>query len=339
MTRDTEDPGNDAFGAGEIVLNVPEAAGGIRLDRFLADGLSGLSRNRLQAMIKEGRIRTESGMTVYDASARVKPGDRYAVALPEPVPALPEPQEIPLTVVYEDDHLIVVDKPAGMVVHPAPGNRDGTLVNALLHHCGKSLQGIGGVLRPGIIHRIDKDTSGLLVAAKSARAHAGLAALFADRAIDRLYAAVVVGVPEPMRGTVDRNIGRHPTNRVRFAAVGGDRGKPAITHYRVLGQSDLSVARIECRIETGRTHQIRVHMASLGHPLVGDPLYGRTRRTRRAVPSTQKRQAINAFPRQALHARTLGFVHPVTGKTLHFEAPLPADLSGLLTALALDHQA
>lgn len=335
MTQESEDLDDTAPEDGETALRVPEEAAGLRLDRFLADALTDLSRSRIQALIKEGCVRSESGGTVSDASARVKPGACYSVALPDPVPALPEPQDIALSVVYEDAHLIVVDKPAGMVVHPAPGNRDGTLVNALLHHCGESLQGIGGVLRPGIVHRIDKDTSGLLVAAKSDRAHAGLAALFADHAVDRVYEAAVIGVPEPVRGTIDRSIGRHPTDRIRFTVVEDGRGKPAVTHYRVLAQSDLAVARVECRLETGRTHQIRVHMASLGHPLIGDPLYGRASRTRRAALGVAVRQTIDAFPRQALHARTLGFVHPITEEKLHFEAALPADFSRLLDALSL----
>ncbi|MEC9265903.1 MAG: RluA family pseudouridine synthase [Pseudomonadota bacterium] len=325
-----------ADGANDTVaLTVPDEAEGTRLDRYLADALPDLSRSRVQALLKDGYVRSESGATVSDASARVKRGAGYTVTVPAPEAALPEPQAIPLSILHEDAHLIVVDKPAGMVVHPAPGNRDGTLVNALLHHCGDSLMGIGGVLRPGIVHRIDKDTSGLLVAAKSDKAHAGLAALFAEHAIERLYRAIVIGVPEPVQGTIDQNIGRHPTDRIRFATVSEFSGKTAVTHYRLLAQSDMAVAEIECRLETGRTHQIRVHMASTGHPLIGDPLYGRSTRTRRAALSKEKRMAADAFPRQALHAATLAFRHPVTGQDLSFASEPPDDYLKLRMDLGL----
>ncbi|NMM43139.1 RluA family pseudouridine synthase [Rhodospirillaceae bacterium KN72] len=308
---------------------------GKRLDRFLADRIDTLSRSRIQALLKDGHVRTAEGRTVSEASGRVKQGTVYLVDLPPPEPALPEAQDIPLSVVYEDAHLIVVDKPAGMVVHPAPGNRDGTLVNALLHHCGGSLQGIGGVLRPGIVHRIDKDTSGLLVAAKTDKAHAGLSELFHEHDIDRRYLAVVIGVPDPVRGTIDENIGRHPTDRIRFTVVGPHSGKHAVTHYTTLSQTDMSVALIECRLETGRTHQIRVHMSHIGHPLVGDPLYGKASRTRRAALTKPFREAVDAFPRQALHAGVLGFRHPVTGQDLHFVSPPPPDFDGLMSQLGL----
>lgn len=318
-----------------VRLTVSEDGAGKRLDKFLADGLTDLSRSRVQALLRDGYIRTESGGTLSDASARVKSGDTFDITIPAPEPALPEPEDIPLHVVFEDPHLIVINKPAGMVVHPAPGNRSGTLVNALLHHCGDSLQGIGGVLRPGIVHRIDKDTSGLLVAAKSDAAHAGLAALFAAHDIERRYRALVIGIPEPVQGTIDENIGRHPSDRIRFTTVGEFSGKRAVTHYRLLSQSDMAVSEIECELETGRTHQIRVHMASIGHPLIGDPLYGRTTRSRRSALTKEKRMAADAFKRQALHAQSLGFVHPISGEEHRFEAPAPQDYSDLKSALGL----
>lgn len=314
---------------------VSEEDAGTRLDRYLADCLPDLSRSRVQALMRADCVSLGSGRVVTDASARVKMGERYRVLVPAPEAAVPEAQNIPLDVIFEDEHLIVINKPAGMVVHPAPGNWDGTLVNALLYHCGESLQGIGGVLRPGIVHRIDKDTSGLLVAAKSDKTHAGLAALFAAHDIDRRYRALVIGVPDTLRGTIDQNIGRHPNDRVRFAPVGPHSGKTAITHYRVLGQADLSVCLVECTLETGRTHQIRVHMTAMGHPLIGDRLYSKTSRTRRAALTKERREAVDAFPRQALHAQSLGFVHPITGKDLLFEASPPEDFATLQGALGI----
>jgi 23S rRNA pseudouridine1911/1915/1917 synthase len=328
--------GSESDSGGSLVdLVVSEQEAGARLDRYLADSLPDLSRSRVQALLRADCVRMGSGRIVTDASGRVKMGERYSVAVPPPEAAVPEAQNIPLDVVFEDQHLIVVNKPAGMVVHPAPGNWDGTLVNALLHHCGESLQGIGGVLRPGIVHRIDKDTSGLLVAAKSDKTHAGLAALFAAHDIDRRYRALVIGVPDTLRGTIDQNIGRHPTDRVRFAPVGPHSGKTAITHYRVLGQADLSVCLVECTLETGRTHQIRVHMTAMGHPLIGDRLYNKTTRTRRAALTRERREAIDAFPRQALHAQSLGFAHPITGQDLLFEAAPPKDFTELQGVLGI----
>lgn len=334
LDDETAEPLNESEGE-TVRLTVTEDGAGKRLDKFLADGLTDLSRSRVQALLRDGCIRSESGGTLSDASARVKPGEVFEVAIPAPEPALPEPEDIPLSVVFEDEHLIVIDKPAGMVVHPAPGNRSGTLVNALLHHCGDSLQGIGGVLRPGIVHRIDKDTSGLLVVAKSDPAHAGLAELFAAHDIERRYRALVIGIPEPIQGTIDENIGRHPNDRIRFTTVGEFSGKSAITHYRLLSQSDLAVSEIECQLETGRTHQIRVHMASIGNPLIGDPLYGRSTRSRRSALTKEKRLAVDAFPRQALHARSLGFIHPITGESLSFDTAPPQDYQDLKAALSL----
>lgn len=279
---------------------------------------------RLKGLIEAGQA-TIDGATINDASARVKPGQAITLDVPPNAPAKPQAQEIPLTIVYEDVDLIVIDKPAGLVVHPAPGNPDNTLVNALLAHCRGALSGIGGVERPGIVHRIDKDTSGLLVVAKSEVAHHGLSGLFSRHDIDRGYKAVVWGNPKGKEGTVEAPIGRARFDRKKMAVVA--EGKPAITHWTVearFGTPPIA-ALIDCRLETGRTHQIRVHMASLGHGLVGDKTYGR-------APKGPPSMAA-AFPRQALHAWLLGFRHPVTGKSLRFESNLPRDLNELLDSL------
>jgi 23S rRNA pseudouridine1911/1915/1917 synthase len=301
-------------------------ASGWRLDRALAAAVPTLSRERLKALISSGRVSGPAGL-VRDPAAKALAGP-YAVTIPEPTPAHNEAQDIALEIVFEDDHLLVVDKPAGMVVHPAAGNFDGTLVNALLHHCAGRLSGIGGVARPGIVHRIDKDTSGLLVVAKTDRAHEGLAAQFARHSIDRRYLALVAGLPSPLEASVDAPLARSSANRQKMAIVEGDRGKRAVTHYRVLRRLRES-ALVECRLETGRTHQVRVHMTSLGNPLLGDPVYGRT-------PSALREllKRLN-FERQALHAAELGFIHPVTGETLSFKSAVPSDMQELLSALAL----
>ncbi len=308
--------------------------GGERLDRFLARALEGdgLSRSRLKALIDDGHV-VASGATISDPSHRIKPGQTYVLTVPEAVAAEPEGQAMDLTVVYEDAHLIVVDKPAGLVVHPAAGNLDRTLVNALIAHCGTSLSGIGGVKRPGIVHRIDKDTSGLLVAAKHDAAHTGLSALFAAHDIERVYAALVWGLPSPMEGEVDAAIGRDPTNRKRMAVVRHG-GKSALTYYRVVRAFGLAAARVDAELATGRTHQIRVHLTHIGHPLIGDPVYGRASRARKAALSAPAQAQVAAFSRQALHARVLGFVHPITGKKLRFESELPSDMKDLETVLA-----
>jgi 23S rRNA pseudouridine1911/1915/1917 synthase len=261
---------------------------------------------------------------VRDPSRKSRLGETFHVAVPAPAPAHNEAQDIPLTIAFEDEHLIVVDKPAGLVVHPAAGNLDGTLVNALLHHCGGSLSGIGGVARPGIVHRIDKDTSGLMVAAKTDRAHEGLAKQFADHSIDRRYLAVTGGRPMPAAGKVDAPLARSPSNRKKVAIVAG--GKRAVTHYRIV-QPLRDAALVECRLETGRTHQVRVHMASIGHALLGDPVYGRAKPAHRAVLDRL------AFHRQALHAARLGFVHPVTRTALSFDSAMPADMQELFSHL------
>jgi 23S rRNA pseudouridine1911/1915/1917 synthase len=308
----------------------PEDAG-VRLDRVLARHLPALSRTRLKALIEAGRVRCESTVA-RDPAARVLSGQSFVVALPEPEEARMEPQARPLAIRYEDAHLLVIDKPAGLVVHPAPGNSDGTLVNALLAHCGDSLEGIGGVLRPGIVHRLDKDTSGLMVVAKTEAAHRALSQDFAARHIERAYAAFVWGVPDPAIGEISGNIGRHPVHRKKMAVLGPGRGRTALTRYRVERAFADRAALIECRLATGRTHQIRVHLAARGHPLIGDQVYG-SRRGRTAARGTENEGLIAAFPRQALHARTLGFVHPATGVRLDFASPLPVDLHILLNYL------
>lgn len=310
---------------------------GNRLDRFLAGALSDLSRSRLSQLIAAGAV-TCAGVTIKDANHRVKCDECYLITLPPVVSAEPVGQDIPLDIIFEDEDLIVVNKPAGMVVHPAAGNPDGTLVNALIGHCGDSLKGIGGEMRPGIVHRIDKETSGLLVSAKNERAMTSLAKQFAHHTIERVYTAVVWGLPRPEKGTVETELDRSPFDRKRMAVVRSG-GKHAITHYAVQeifgGRLRPFASLIECRLETGRTHQIRVHMTHSGHPLIGDPVYGRSRKAPKAkTPEEEAAYAATAgFSRQALHAGVLGFWHPTTQKKMHFEAPLPQDLADLIAAL------
>jgi len=319
-----------------LAYTVPEAAAGERLDKALAAGLPDLSRSRVQALLEQGCV-AEGGRTITDPSLRVKPGQTFDVFVPEAEAALPEAQDIPLDVVFEDEDVLVIDKPAGLVVHPAAGNHDGTLVNALLAHCGDSLSGIGGVRRPGIVHRLDKDTSGLMVVAKNDRAHHGLTEQFSDRTLSRTYHALVWGLPAPKQGRIEGAIGRSGADRKKMAVVDHG-GKHAATRYRVLKAFGPAAALVECVLETGRTHQIRVHMAHIGHPLVGDPLYGRGRSTRvggkhaSALPEPA-RGALVAFPRQALHATGLTFRHPGSGETMTFHAPLPGDLHELIVIL------
>ena len=309
-----------------ITATIAADAAGQRLDRALAAALPALSRERLKALISSGRVTGPAGI-VRDPAAKALSG-AYEVTIPEPAPAHNEAQDIALDIVFEDDHLLVVDKPAGMVVHPAAGNFDGTMVNALLHHCAGRLSGIGGVARPGIVHRIDKGTSGLLVVAKTDPAHEGLAAQFARHSIDRGYKAIVAGLPSPSSGTIDAPLARSSANRQKMAIVEGIRGKRAVTRYRVLRPLRDS-ALVECRLETGRTHQVRVHMTSIGHPLLGDPAYGRTRTGHRELLKNL------GFERQALHAAELGFIHPVTRAPLSFKSDVPSDMQQLLSALAV----
>ena len=307
-----------------ITATIAGDAIGWRLDRALAAAVPTLSRERLKALISSGGVAGPAGL-VRDPAVKALAGD-YLVTVPEPKPAHNEAQDIALEIVFEDEHLLVVDKPAGMVVHPAAGNPDGTLVNALLHHCAGRLSGIGGVARPGIVHRIDKDTSGLLVVAKTDVAHEGLAAQFARHSIDRRYLSITSGIPIPVAGTIDAPLARSSANRKKIAIVGEGRGKRAVTHYRIV-ESLKGAALVECRLETGRTHQVRVHMASIGHPLLGDPVYGRVRNEQREIL-----KRLN-FHRQALHAAELGFVHPVTKAKLSFKSALPSDIQELFGAL------
>ncbi|MEL6477292.1 MAG: RluA family pseudouridine synthase [Pseudomonadota bacterium] len=334
-----------------ITLAIAEAAAGQRLDKALAEAAAahpGLSRSRLAHLIAEGALSDHAGRTVTEPRRKVKAGETFRLSVPPPAPAEPLPEPIPLDIAHEDADLIVVNKPAGMVVHPAPGAERGTLVNALLAHCGDSLQGIGGAARPGIVHRIDKDTSGLLVVAKSQAAHAGLSARFAAHDIDRLYRAICWGRPdrgdprlaglpglgfEPGWIRIETGLDRHPADRKRMAVRA--QGRQAVTRLQPLesfGPAGRPLASlIACRLETGRTHQIRVHASHIGHPLVGDPVYGRARAVSPAFAGAGA--ALSGFPRQALHAARLGFVHPVTGGSLEFDAPDPTDFCTLLEEL------
>nr|WP_280528181.1 RluA family pseudouridine synthase [Sphingomonas lutea] len=306
-------------------IRLQPAHAGWRLDRALAAAVPTMSRERLKALVRSGAL---SGGAIRDPASKVRGDEVFSLTVPEPEPAHNEAQDIPLRVTFEDEHLLVVDKPAGLVVHPAAGNRDGTLVNALLHHCGGSLSGIGGVARPGIVHRIDKDTSGLLVVAKTDVAHEGLARQFAAHSIDRRYLAIVNGVPRAKDGTIDAPLARSSADRKKIAIVADGRGKRAVTHWTRLSLL-RNAALVECRLETGRTHQVRVHMASIGHPLLGDPVYGRAGKDHRKILNDLQ------FSRQALHAAELGFIHPVTKRKLSFSSPMPSDMQELFKALGV----
>ena len=309
-------------GSQTIEVRLAPGHAGWRLDRALADAVPNLSRERLKALIRSGAL--EPG--VRDPAIKVRGDEAFRLMVPEPEPAHNIAQDIPLEIVFEDEHLLVLDKPAGLVVHPAAGNLDGTLVNALLHHCAGKLSGIGGVARPGIVHRIDKDTSGLLVVAKTDVAHEGLAKQFAAHSIDRRYLAIVAGTPRQSEGKVDAPLARSSHDRKKIAIVSAGRGKRAVTHWKRL-QLLRDAALVECTLETGRTHQVRVHMASLGHPLLGDPVYGRSGKANRDLLRTL------GFQRQALHAARLGFTHPVTKLRLSFSSGMPPDMQELFTAL------
>jgi 23S rRNA pseudouridine1911/1915/1917 synthase len=329
----------DPVGRYRLVVSSDHA--GQRLDRWLADLLPALSRSRLKALIEQGQVTLESadsraaaGRTITEPSHRVKPGQAIQLVVPPSTPAVPEAQDLPLTLLYEDADLLVLNKAAGMVVHPAPGNPDRTLVNALLAHAGDSLSGIGGVRRPGIVHRLDKDTSGVMVVAKNDFSHRALSEAFARHDMDRRYYALVWGAPGVRRGRIEGNIGRHPLNRQKMAVVKKG-GKPATTEYRVLhsfGPKSTPLASlVECRLLTGRTHQVRVHMAYLGHALVGDRVYGRARKKIKGWET--QAEVLAAFPRQALHAYRLAFRHPRNGQALEFETGLPVDMEGLISAI------
>lgn len=327
--------------SGAYEVTVAEADAGVRLDRFLANHIAGLSRARIQALLRDGQVEGTSGVT-DDAGIKVKLGQSYRITVPPPEPAGPIGEPLPLTVVYEDKHLIVIDKPAGIVVHPAAGHAQGTLVNALIAHCGEELSGIGGVKRPGIVHRLDKDTSGLLVVAKTDAAHKGLAEQFASHGADgrlvRTYEAFVWGTLTKPSGSIDANLGRSPSNRTRMAVARGEHGRHAVTHFEVAesfaGPENKPLAtRLRLTLETGRTHQIRVHLAHIGHPVMGDTTYGAGFKssTRRLAENAAK--ALENLGRQALHAVELGFEHPVTGRQLHFTSARPADMEALYEAL------
>jgi 23S rRNA pseudouridine1911/1915/1917 synthase len=315
-----------------ISIALDERHAGWRLDRALADAHPSLSRERLKVLVKSGALSADNKLH-RDPAIKVRGDEAFDLAVPDPVAAYNEAQDIPLVVVHEDEHLLVIDKPAGLVVHPAAGNFDGTLVNALLHHCGSSLSGIGGVARPGIVHRIDKDTSGLLLIAKNDVTHVGLSKQFADHSIERVYAAIVSGTPNRLTGSVDAPLARSDHDRKKVAIVKGAdaerRGKRAVTHWK-LREPLRDAALVECRLETGRTHQVRVHMASIGHPLLGDPVYGR-------APKQRQRELLArlGFKRQALHAEVLGFIHPVTKARLSFRSALPSDMQELFSALGV----
>ncbi len=343
-------------------VTAPAEAEGARLDKWLADAGIGMSRSRLRVLIEEGRV-TMNGQPATDPSAKVVVGATYAIDRPAPVGALPEPEDIPLDVVFEDEHLIIIDKPPGLVVHPAGGSERGTLVNALLFHCGEQLTGIGGVARPGIVHRLDKDTSGVMVAAKSEAAHTALTAMFAAHDIERVYIAVTRGAPRPLIGRIETNIARSPNDRKKMAVVkdkhfradhwsndttNGESAEPAgkiaITNYRGIetyGRLDSTgtqpaAALVECRLETGRTHQIRVHMAHIQAPVLGDQTYGKHRWLKadgKGAAFERATATAKAFERQALHAAVLGFEHPITKEPLRFERAPPADMADLIDAL------
>lgn len=343
---------------GEVLrCEIGTTQAGQRLDAVLAAALPGLSRSRVQALIRDGAVE-RGGRTIGEAKSRVKSGEVYEIVLPQPAPAGPVAQDLPLAVVYEDEHLIVLDKPAGLVVHPAAGHDSGTLVNALIHHCGASLSGIGGVRRPGIVHRLDKDTSGLLVVAKSDAAHQGLCEQFAahgrDGRLERVYYGICWRLPEKPAGTIDAPLARSQANRTRIAVTSAANGREAVTHFevvealgagsppsaapRVHGRSRVApspavAALLRLQLETGRTHQIRVHLAHIGHPLLGDPVYGAGFKTSAARLPERAAAALAALDRQALHAAVLGFKHPLTGAPMRFESPLPGDLAALLEAL------
>ncbi|MBL4870552.1 MAG: RluA family pseudouridine synthase [Robiginitomaculum sp.] len=324
---------------------------GKRLDKYLTEW-SDLSRSRLKALILGGHVRA-NGVAITNPSTKVKDEVEYTINLPDPIAAEPIAQDIPLNVVFEDGHLIVINKPAGMTVHPAVGNWDGTLVNALLHHCKDSLSGIGGVLRPGIVHRIDKDTSGVLVVAKDDKTHIGLSEQFAAHTAERTYICFARNAPSPREGRIETRIARHPNDRKKMAVVkevpahiitrfgsqaSSNKGKVAVTNYKYItgyGQQKGGsigtplVSKIECKLETGRTHQIRVHLAHINCTLLGDQTYGKTGafKTANSVSETKLKNSLNNFRRQALHAKSLGFIHPITQKFLQFDSPLPEDMA------------
>jgi 23S rRNA pseudouridine1911/1915/1917 synthase len=326
-----------------IELQVDEAEAGTRLDKLLAQRVASLSRARIQALIRSGNVQGPGGATIGDGSHRVKPGEVFIISVPEPEPAEPAPEAMELQVLHEDRDVIVIDKPAHLVVHPGAGHSSGTLVNALIAHCGASLSGVGGVKRPGIVHRLDKGTSGLLVVAKNDAAHQSLSEQFAAHGTDgrmhRAYFALVWGKPIRPRGSISARLQRSKTNRTKIAVVKGEAGRHAVTHYEVVetvatGAGPVSLLRLV--LETGRTHQIRVHLAHVGHPVLGDCTYASGFKAKAEKLGEEARAALAALDRQALHAAELGFEHPRSGKPMRFESPLPADMQAFLDALRKD---
>ena len=313
-------------------FSIDEAMAGLRLDKALADLCPELSRTRIKSLIEEGMV-SLGGQEIFLPKHKIEAGDVVEIAVPPAVDDLPAAQNIPLNIVYEDDDLLVINKSADMVVHPGAGNPDGTRVNALLHHCGDSLSGIGGVKRPGIVHRLDKETSGLMVVAKNDMAHQHLSDQLSDRSLSRIYKALLWRVPNLLKGKVDAPIGRHKTNRLKMA-IQFSSGKEAVTHYEIEERYGEAMAWVKCKLESGRTHQIRVHMQHIKHPLVGDPIYGLPRQEggsllNRSGFEPDVRDEILDFPRQALHAAEIGFIHPKTGEEMQFEATLPDDFLAL----------
>ncbi len=319
----------DLDNSNTVIVN--KSYNGWRIDKFLVVSFPDISRSQIQRLLKDGNV-TRNGDVVADSSTKVKENEVYSLVIPEPVDAIPQPEDIALDVVYEDDDLIVVNKPFGMTVHPAPGAPNGTLVNALLFHCQGNLSGIGGVKRPGIVHRIDKDTSGLLVVAKNDMTHKALSAQFSEHSIERTYYAVVFGVLSPMEGRIESLIGRSPYDRKKMAVVRKN-GKNAVTNYKTLKIFGNFASLVQCRLETGRTHQIRVHLSSKGCSLVGEQLYGKNKKIESKSVSEDVRDFVNSFARQALHAKSLGFVHPRNGKFMQFDSELPEDFLHLLATL------
>jgi 23S rRNA pseudouridine1911/1915/1917 synthase len=323
------------------VVEVDDLGSGKRLDSYLAAALTEMgcpvSRTRLKGLLADGNVESD-GRILLDGADRVKRGQKFRILIPDATPPAPTGEIIPLDIVYEDDHLIVVDKPAGLTVHPGAGHQTGTLVNALIAYCGNSLSGIGGVQRPGIVHRLDKDTSGLLVVAKNDLTHRRLSELFSDHgrsgSLLRQYLAIAWGVPDRPAGTIITQLGRHPHQREKMAVVAS--GRTAITHWQCLETYSGRVSLMRCRLETGRTHQIRVHLAHIGHPLLGDVLYGSGFKTKSSLLGDRSRQEYPRLSRQALHATLLGFQHPISGASLRFESPLPPDLRRLAEALGQD---
>ncbi len=313
-----------------------EEQDGVRLDKALSEVCAEYSRARLKGLIAEGAVKL-NGLLCTDVSRKVGNGHTVVLDVPEAREAEPVPEDIPLDIVFEDEHMLVINKQVGLVAHPGAGNWSGTLVNALLHHCGSSLSGIGGVLRPGIVHRLDKDTSGLMVVAKSDAAHKGLSAQLEDRSLSRVYEALALRVPVPPKGVIDLPMGRDTRNRLRMAVKPRD-GKEARTHYHVKKTFGEALSLVECKLESGRTHQIRVHMQAIKHPLIGDPLYGAQKTAIRAAMEgagyeDEIIEHFLAFPRQALHAKEISFFHPVTDEELSFSVKAPSDFSKLLKML------